>query len=1062
MASNPFDIQELVECCVDFLDDSSLDLKACTLVCRAWTYTAQSHLFSTNAFWDSMADQHLRIPKLIDMASTFHILGLISRLEINLHYLGSDSFLVAIDSLTRLKEVRISGNPVASTPGTAMLSVRGLFRLPTVQNVEVHCSFTSPVAFLEIWDGCSESIRHLALGSFRVNDNEYDWNSAPVVEPRQKIKLESLRLSYADLIFPWLACDACPFAFSRVATLSVAHAGIGFRTTPVIFWKHSKIFSHLCSPTAIQHLELRGDAILDPIDLGMFTHLQNLTLELVNVRTMNMILTTLARIPSGNRISRIAIHCTRTWPHILSSEDAFYPLDDLLSRMPMPELINVEVLVESRYAEKAKNALAELDARICIRWDPARRPHLLRSAQKQNYLSSVVTRILGLEGHCMRMADRVWFFLNFFFSPCSPSPELRSARVRRVKTAVLAAVQEMIFLRHCFLLTLARASLGSSSPGKGKFPTPLNNVIAAKNTYSGAKAVHNRVKNKFLNSEPVDYNVDKHGSDTFLTNIKATKLEALSASHNSLADRLYQYPMSVSSFGPGGLGVGPLSSRQPEYQNQYTLVNVEGRLRFAAVLRHTLGLPPEILAEIFLHCLPESIVPSLTTAPLILCGVCRRWRDVAITTPALWKSLIIDFDQMSTKGVYRRGMVGMYQMWLSRAQASPLSLGLHAEGRFAPGPMIQPLLSTITGLSGQWRSIDLYLGEDLANFIFPTAEAFPLLEELRLSNFDHDLSTISLCDAPKLCSFSFYYDPPNQLPWHQLTTLWCGFVSLSACLQILRDASNLLNGNFQVEDDPSTLPISIVQHSHLQNLELGAADQDEDRLFYNPMPLLKCFTIPSLKSLTLDFPWSRGVTIPPADTSPFLSFMSRSSCQLHTLSLSDMPTTSDNLVECLKATPSLVHLKLTPVPISADMDAVFAQCTGSVDFLPKLESFDTYFSSTPDLPRAYVLVQMLSWRWAAGTVGIGRLRSFRLGHDCDGFGFDSTGRVFDEDTQLYRRNIGLEFDVAVKSHPEWHRLQTEGMKLSLGPEGEIRAEPDGPGEVDRVDRNREKNENPLL
>ncbi|KAJ6490750.1 hypothetical protein C8R47DRAFT_458400 [Mycena vitilis] len=273
----------------------------------------------------------------------------------------------------------------------------------------------------------------------------------------------------------------------------------------------------------------------------------------------------------------------------------------------------------------------------------------------------------------------------------------------------------------------------------------------------------------------------------------------------------------------------------------------------------------------------------------------------------------------------------------------------------------------------------------------------------------------------------------GQLPLHQLTTLWCACVSLSSCVQLLRDASSLLHGTFQVEDDPSTLQaVSIVQHSRLQHLELGAADPDEDRLFYNPMPLLKCLTIPSLNNLALDFPWSRDIAIPPADISPFLSFVSRSSCQLHTLCLSDMPTTSDELIECLKATPSLVHLKLTPVPTSADMNAVFAQCTGPVDFLPKLESFHTYFPSALDLPRVIVVIRMASWRWAAVPAGMTRLRSFRLRYDGAGYGWDSTGRLFDEKTRSHHRTIGLEFLEAADSHLWWQRLRWEGMKLHLG------------------------------
>ncbi|KAJ7940156.1 hypothetical protein B0H13DRAFT_1454893, partial [Mycena leptocephala] len=79
-------------------------------------------------------------------------------------------------------------------------------------------------------------------------------------------------------------------------------------------------------------------------------------------------------------------------------------------------------------------------------------------------------------------------------------------------------------------------------------------------------------------------------------------------------------------------------------------------------------LPPEILAEIFIHCLPtqEFVTPDLTTAPLILCGICRRWREVALSTPKLWNSLFLQLNTYKT--------ADFCQMWLSRARGAPLSL----------------------------------------------------------------------------------------------------------------------------------------------------------------------------------------------------------------------------------------------------------------------------------------------------------------------------------------------------------------------------------------------------
>ncbi|KAJ6552904.1 hypothetical protein B0H19DRAFT_1155205, partial [Mycena capillaripes] len=64
------------------------------------------------------------------------------------------------------------------------------------------------------------------------------------------------------------------------------------------------------------------------------------------------------------------------------------------------------------------------------------------------------------------------------------------------------------------------------------------------------------------------------------------------------------------------------------------------------------SVPNDVLSEIFLHCLPQAkhiaashfprllfLIPSVETAPVLLCRVCIRWRVTAMATPRLWTSL---------------------------------------------------------------------------------------------------------------------------------------------------------------------------------------------------------------------------------------------------------------------------------------------------------------------------------------------------------------------------------------------------------------------------------------
>ncbi|KAJ7685603.1 hypothetical protein DFH06DRAFT_968167, partial [Mycena polygramma] len=85
--------------------------------------------------------------------------------------------------------------------------------------------------------------------------------------------------------------------------------------------------------------------------------------------------------------------------------------------------------------------------------------------------------------------------------------------------------------------------------------------------------------------------------------------------------------------------LGGLSNREAEFRTQNVLViGNNGRLRFASFIRSDQTLPHEILAEIFVHCLPDLSedgpfrVAEPEEAPLVLCGICRLWRDVALST----------------------------------------------------------------------------------------------------------------------------------------------------------------------------------------------------------------------------------------------------------------------------------------------------------------------------------------------------------------------------------------------------------------------------------------------
>ncbi|KAF9480397.1 hypothetical protein BDN70DRAFT_616598 [Pholiota conissans] len=63
-----------------------------------------------------------------------------------------------------------------------------------------------------------------------------------------------------------------------------------------------------------------------------------------------------------------------------------------------------------------------------------------------------------------------------------------------------------------------------------------------------------------------------------------------------------------------------------------------------AMVKHINDLPYDVLQEIFIHCLlefPFCEQPDVTIAPMLLLQVCTTWRQVALASPTLWKTLYI-------------------------------------------------------------------------------------------------------------------------------------------------------------------------------------------------------------------------------------------------------------------------------------------------------------------------------------------------------------------------------------------------------------------------------------
>ncbi|KAF8196323.1 hypothetical protein K438DRAFT_1968040 [Mycena galopus ATCC 62051] len=223
--SSLLDIPELIEHCVGFLHDSTLDLRACSLVNRAWVWPAQSHIFSEIALGISGTNQdnRMRVSRLLEILEAApHLAGFISTLRVNAEIAGPGNFLrICSLPFTCLRILYIAGGSNLSPQ--ACFGIRGLLSFPTIESFSIFCRFTNTDNFLRIWELCSANLKHLLLGTSISDTQTPTCAELEGFAVHHRIALYSLELGYG---FPsnlewWLDDPRCPFDFSGLKALRI-------------------------------------------------------------------------------------------------------------------------------------------------------------------------------------------------------------------------------------------------------------------------------------------------------------------------------------------------------------------------------------------------------------------------------------------------------------------------------------------------------------------------------------------------------------------------------------------------------------------------------------------------------------------------------------------------------------------------------------------------------------------------------------------------------------------------------------------------------------------------
>ncbi|KAF9467057.1 hypothetical protein BDZ94DRAFT_1249522 [Collybia nuda] len=354
----------------------------------------------------------------------------------------------------------------------------------------------------------------------------------------------------------------------------------------------------------------------------------------------------------------------------------------------------------------------------------------------------------------------------------------------------------------------------------------------------------------------------------------------------------------------------PLSLKE---QHANTLAQVE---RFRVAIAPFKKLPPEILIEIFVLCIPPIGVvfpPDYKSVPWSIGRVCSSWRHLVFTEPQIWlrAQLLYQF-----RAVHRDSLNTFIHSVMRYRRLISLQAVVSPKNEISFNEFIAQHSATLEELLISLRS------PSSAPFLSLRSIKFKHLKSLVIRlppGIRNQLSPIMVfSNTPRLCKFevqtsSGQYIPfrnfPIQLRFGQITELvftCLEFTPYQFCY-FLRHCTALVQGTFRLAGGPPPhlIPSNIIVPSlrtvvfHLANYGLSLREN-----------FLSFLTAPLLESLTL---LSASRTKWPYDA--IRSLVERSSCVLQFFE-AGFPIDDQGVTSLFRGVPTLREIKLplyTPI-----------------------------------------------------------------------------------------------------------------------------------------------------
>jgi hypothetical protein len=372
-----------------------------------------------------------------------------------------------------------------------------------------------------------------------------------------------------------------------------------------------------------------------------------------------------------------------------------------------------------------------------------------------------------------------------------------------------------------------------------------------------------------------------------------------------------------------------------------------------ALLSPVRYLPPEVLQEIFLHYCDHGITnPPISKIPWRLGHISHRWREIALSLPALWDNIpSIKFDMKSHSNPYVRAITHLiersgtsptlnfhicYPVWQKKIPRSPIiqMVVRHSERLELLSMCIHDMHTTMQfqGLKGRLtnlRNLTLRLPSTYSNDgrsldIFKTAPALRQVE--LLASYPGDNIRI-LLPWSQITHFSDMLRSESVAPYVPLSSL----PSLSY-LYINKDLFRTSEGAyiiFPAPRDPS-IHSSHYEPTTLSNLHTlkvyghCSGDSADTGIF------LDSLTIPAVETIEISLP---GSLVP-----RLVSMFSRSHepSRLQKLAFRSISLQAGELSVLLNLTPQLIELDISVPPMTDILRLI--DCEGEVILVPMLRA----------------------------------------------------------------------------------------------------------------------------